>query len=80
MLNKCPYCGGELKAVHKKVGIDMPNPGQILVDGKFHECQNCHEGFFDEKESKDFSQEICKAVKKAKNSKPKKLPSGSFII
>ena len=80
MLTKCPLCSGELKTVHKKILIDMPNPGQLLVDRTFQECQRCNGGFFDEKDSKEFGKELKDSIEKAKKNKPKRLPSGSFIV
>lgn len=66
MLKKCPICGGKIKLVQKKLLLGTPNPGQLLIETKCGECQNCGEDFFDENQADTFAREIDKEMKEVK--------------
>ncbi len=80
MIKDCPFCDGKIKIIEKKVVMEMPNPGQIVVETKCGECQKCGEEFFDEKMSKTFAKEADSAIKRSKKEKPIHIHTGSILI
>lgn len=80
VFKKCPVCHGSVHVVQKKIAMDMPNPGQLIIEARCGECKSCGEEFFDEKMAKKFGKAADSAIKKASKEKPIKVHTGSIIV
>ena len=78
---KCPICEiGDLNEVMKKTCIELPNPGQIVIEAKMRECNKCGEILLDEKEAPLFAKKLGILIKHEEKSRRIEIREGDILV